>query len=134
MTGFNEFCRQTIADNLPEYVGTTVYMCNLGDILTETMNNDRTFTYNSKVSMDYLLDWWDNAAEYWDYEKQNFGEHCHNPFNNPEAYTICMVIEGVRSLLSQCKEADEAWDNEVELTQEIMNSILNQIESLEVEW
>lgn len=134
MTKFNDFCKVQIKDKLPEYIGREVYMCDLGIELTEGMNCDGTFTYNRKEAMDYLREWWDDASDYWEYEKFNFGEHFHNPFDNPEAYTVCMVIEGVRSLMSQCAEVDENWNDQVELTQEMCDSILEQIESLEVKW
>lgn len=131
---FNEFCKETIIDNLPEYVGQDVYMCDLGMQLTEDMNCSGTFTYSPALAKDYLREWWDDATEYWDYEKFNFGEHFHNPFENPEAYLVCMVIEGVRSLLSQCREVDQNWNDQVELTQEMCDSIIGQLDKLEVEW
>lgn len=134
MTEFNDFCKEQIKNNLPEWIGQDVYMCDLGLELTQEMNCNGTFTFSRTEAMDYLREWWNDASDYWEYEKFSFGEHFHNPFDNPEAYTVCMVIEGVRSLMSQCTEVDENWNDQVELTQEMCDSILEQIESLEVEW
>lgn len=134
MENFNDFCKQQIKDKLPEYVGSCVYMCDLGSKLTEGMNCNGTFTFSRNEAIDYLHEWWDEASEYWEYEEPSFGGHYHNPFDDPETYTVCMVIEGVRSLLSQCTEVDELWNEQVELTQELCDSILKQIESLEVKW
>lgn len=131
---FDDFCKETIKDKLPEYVEQDVYMCELGMQLTEGMNCDGTFTYSRSEAKDYLREWWDDADEYWNYETFSFGEHFHNPFENPEAYLVCMVIEGVRSLLSQCHEVAENWNDQVELTQEMCDSIIEQLDELYVEW
>lgn len=131
---FSDFCRETIKDNLPEYVGLDVYMCELGWLLTNEMNSDGTFTYSRSEALDYLREWWDEAAGYWDYEKFKFGENCHNPFDNPEAYLVCMVIEGVNSILSQCHEVIDNWDDEVKLSQEMCDSIIEQLDELDVKW
>lgn len=131
---FSEFCRNHIAENLPEWLGQEVYMCDLGGELTQGTNCDGTFTFSTSLAKDYLREWFDEAGEYWDYEKFNFGENLHNPFNNPEAYIVCMVIEGVNSILSQCAIVDEMWNDQVELTQELIDEILEQIADVDVRW
>lgn len=129
MTEFNDFCKEQIKNKLPEWVGCEVYMCVLGQELTQGMNcNSR------KDVLDYLREWWDDASDYWEFEKIFFGEHSYNPFENPEAYLADMVIEGLNSLMRQCTDVDDNWDKRIKLTQEMCDSILEQIESLEVKW
>lgn len=132
---FFEYCKEHLLERLDEYVGTTHYACDLGFILNESENADGTLTYSTYEAKEYLKLWWDDAAEYWDYEKFNFGEHLHNPFDKPEAYMVCMVIEGVRSILSQCNSIDEAWNDEVELTEEFCARLRDEIEEVsEIQW
>lgn len=132
---FFEYCKEHLLERLDEYVGTTHYACDLGIILTERENTDGTLTYSTYEAREYLKLWWDDAAEYWDYEKFNFGEHFHNPFDNPEAYMVCMVIEGVRSILSQCPVIDYHWNEEVELTEDFCNHLrMNIKEVREIQW
>ena len=78
----------------------------------------------------YLKEWWDDAADYWNYEKDNFGENLHNPFDNPEAYTVCMVIEGVNGLMSQLQFIDKHWNDKITLSKRNINTIKKQLNDL----
>lgn len=131
---FDDFCKETIKNELSARIGGTYYACDLGQDLTRGMNCDGTFTYSTELAKEYLREWWWDASDYFQYEKDNFGENFHNPFDNPEAYIVCMVIEGVRSLLSQCNEIDDAWNDKIELTEELVGSIIEQLDDLEVRW
>lgn len=128
---FIPFCKEFINEQLDNYEGTSHYACDLGITLTEGMNADGTFTYSRELAKDYLKEWWDDASAYWDYEKWNFGEHMHNPFDNPEAYIVCMVIEGVSALLAKCQIIDDNWNDEIELTEEMIAIIKEQLEELD---
>lgn len=122
-------------EKLNEYAGTTHYACDLGIILTEEENTNGTLTYSTWEAKEYLRYWWYDCAEYWDYEKANFGENLNNPFDRPEAYMVCMVIEGVRSILSQCKTIDDAWNEQIELTDEVVAQLKAEIEEVtEIRW
>lgn len=128
--GFVEFCKNHILETLEEYEGQTVYACDLGYTLTERMNSDGTFTYSTALAKNYLYEWWWEASDYWEYEKSNFGENYHNPFDNPEAYIVCMVIEGVNCLLAKCDYIDKRWNEEIELTKRTINIIKKQVDEL----
>lgn len=130
---FVRFCKDKIIDELPNYEGIQVYACDLFDYLTEDINANGTFTYSTELAKDYLKEWWDDASDYWEYEKSNFGENYHNPFDNPEAYLVCMVIEGCNQLLSQCKFIDDNWNDKIELTEENIQTITEQVEELDEE-
>ena len=127
MENFSDYCRDTIIDALDSYEGQDVYTCDLAYTLTETMNADGTCTYSSAEAKDYIKEWWDEAGEYWEYENDNFGEHRWNPFDDPEAFMVCMVIEGVASMLSQCATIDENWNDSIELTAEIIEKIKEEV-------
>ena len=131
MEQFIDFCKEKINNELNNYAGQTVDASELGFILTEDINANGSFTYSRELAKDYIREWWDDANDYWEYEKWNFGENVHNPFDNPEAYTVCMVIEGVNALLAKCPFIDEHWNEEIELTEENINLIKEQIEELD---
>lgn len=134
MKTFNEYCQDFIQTELPEHEGRSFYMCDLGSYITEEINVNGSATFNRNKAKEYLKEWNDEAGDYWQYEKDNFGENFHNPFDNPEAYMVCMIIEGVRSLLSQCKVIDENWNDDIELTEEIITGILTEVKNYQVEW
>lgn len=133
METFVDYCKSYIEEILPEYVGWSYYLCDLGLAITGGPNYDGTLTYSRKDALDYLMEWRYDAAEYWEYEKLNFGENIHNPFDNPEAYMVCMVIEGVRVLIDQAVselEMDSQWNDEVELTEELAQKIIEKVQQI----
>lgn len=127
MENFTDYCRDTIIDALESYEGQDVYPCDLAYTLTECMNANGTCTFSRAEAKDYIKEWWDEAGEYWEYENDNFGEHRWNPFNDPEAFMVCMVIEGVASMLSQCETIDESWNDEIKLTAETIGKIKEEV-------
>ena len=127
---FIPFCKEKINNELENYEGQTVYACDLGWLLTEDINANGSFTYSRELAEDYLKEWWDDASDYWDYEKMNFGEHPHNPFEDAEGYLVCMVIDGVNGLLSKCPLIDDNWNDEIELTDDVVSTLKEQVEAL----
>ena len=127
---FIPFCKDYLKEQLDEYEGQTHYACDLGYILTEGINADGSFTYSRELAKDYLKEWWDEAGDYAEYEKFHFGGYVHNPFENPEAYTVCMVIQGICGLLSKCELIDSNWNDEIELTEDNICRLKDEIDEL----
>lgn len=132
METFEEYCKSFIVDNLDAYVGTDVYGCDLSFTLTEEINVNGSATFSRQKAMDYIKEWFDEAAEVYDYQMENYGSVSQNPFENPEAWMVCMIIEGCSSLLSQCKCVDNIWNDEVELTEELAEQIKEEIKGLSI--
>lgn len=131
MTNFNDFCKEYICEHLGELESVNVYACDLAYTLAEDDNVNGTMTYSRREAFDYLYDWAEDCADYLEYEKMNFGERS-NPFENPEAFMVRMVIEGINSILSQCEIIDSNWNDEIELTPEVIETIKEQIKDEEV--
>ena len=127
---FFEYCKQYVIDHLDNWEGKKEYGCDLASCLTEGMNADGTFTYSTAKAKQYIQEWWDDAADYSDYEEWNFGRRS-NPFENPEAFLVRMVIEGVQALLSKCEIIDQYWNDEIELTAENIQTIKEQLEEID---
>lgn len=131
MENFVNYCKDYILDNIEGYEGQSVYGSEFGYTLTEGANCDGSLTYSREEAKHYLKEWWDEAAAYWEYEKLNFGEVTHNPFDNPEAYMVCMVIEGVNAILSEQEDISENWNDEFVLTKEISERIKEYVKNFD---
>lgn len=128
MKEFITYCKQYIYDHIDDYRGQKVYPCDLGFTLTEGPNCDGTLTFSTAEAKDYLREWWDEASDYYEYERDNFGTGGHNPFENPEAYMVCMVIEGVRALIDQAfMVLDIDYNEMVELTGDLIEQITEKV-------
>lgn len=133
METFIDYCKQYIYDHIDNYRGQKVYPCDLGFTLTEYPNCDGTLTYSRAEAIEYLKEWWDEADDYFNYEKGNGSVH--NPFENPEAYMVCMVIEGVAALISQAFDRIEGvdWNEMVELTGDLIEQITENVNENDTE-
>ena len=129
---FDVYCKDFIKSHIEDHLGRIVYTCDFASEITMGINVDGSATYSTHEAKEYLKTWWDEAADYFQYEKDNFGENLHNPFENPEAYMVCMVITGVDHLMAQVKEISEARNDHIEVTQELCDSICKQLDDLEM--
>lgn len=133
MKEFVDYCKDYLIEHIDGYEGQTHYLCDFGYTLTEGPNADGTLTYGREAAMRYIWEWWWEAADYFEYEKLYFGENLHNPFENPEAYMVCMVVEGVYSLWSRAIDElgmDDQWSDEVELTPDLIAKIKECVEDM----
>lgn len=134
---YADYVKDFIQDVLPEFEGCRVYGADLGYTITQEINADGTITYDRAEAIEYIKAWFDEAAEVYQYQVDNFGYALHNPFENPEAFTACMVIEGVAAVLGQCDEVSgefdgvDRWNDEFELTEEIINGILDYVKEVD---
>ena len=128
MESFVQYCKDYILNHIDDFEGTSEYGCDWSYTLTESPNVDGTLTYSAYDASQYLKEWWDECGEFWEYEKDNFGEHMHNPFDEPEAYMVCMVIEGVSAILSYEPHIEESWNESLELTADVISAIKEYVE------
>lgn len=131
LKSYVEYVKDFIVDNLPEYEGKEVYACDLAYTITKGINADGSATYSRQKAVDYIKEWFDEAAEVYQYQVENYGQASQNPFENPEAWMVCMIIEGVSAVFSQCTVIDDNWNNEIELTEEIIKTILEEVQEVE---
>lgn len=130
-TTFERYIIDGLVDRLDECEGMTAYGADLGFELTLDINeNGELPDYDG---MGFIHDFWDEAAKYWEYEKFAFGEHFHNPFEDPDGYAVCMVIEYSRSAMAGCALVDEHWNDEMELTADVVETLKEQLQTARVE-
>jgi hypothetical protein len=123
MESFKDYCKDYILDHIEDYEGQSVYGCDFGYTITEEANVNGSLTFSTYDAKEYLRAWFDECGEYWEYEELNFGEHLHNPFGEPEAYMVGMVIVGVSAILANAPHIEENWNDEFELTSEVIEDI-----------
>ena len=130
MESYFDYCKQHLLERLDAYIGASHYACDLGYYLCEEENANGSLTFSRKRAMEYLKAWWFDCGDFWEYEKDNFGEHPHNPFDNPEAFMVCMVIHGVDNILSQCRPINEAWNDTITLSDKFVAELKKEIEEV----
>ena len=139
MESFVEYCKDYIIDTLTEYEGNRTYGADLCSLIMEGPIADGSLTHWTQKALDYIREWLDDCAEFWDYAKFNFGkdyvaDHL-NVFDNPELFMVNMVYEGIGYIFSRVSAIDEFWNDELELTEEIIDSIIAEVENIdEIEW
>jgi len=126
------YCKGHAIDNLRDMQGWDIseYGCDLGMKLTESINVDGSATYNTYEAQEYIKEWFNEAAEVYEYEKSNYGEVLHNPFERPEAFMVCMIIYGIENMLSQCPTVNRFWNQKRLLSKTLINRIIKDIESI----
>ena len=105
----------------------SVYACDLGYELTQGININGTATFSTYAAKEYIRFWWDEAGDVIEYQKFNYGQILHNPFEEPEAFHVCMIIEGVNTLLARCPFIDKYWNDEIILDRKTINTIIREI-------
>lgn len=113
-----------IIDTLPDYEGQSVYGADLGNLITEGPNANGIYEDNS---WDFISKHIRDAKDEYDYEKYNFGE-VKNPFEDPEGFVVCMLINTVEGVLAQVPIIDENWNDEIELTSDTIKEILDYLQ------
>ena len=131
LESYEEYCKDFIKNELYNREGSAYYVCDLGNTLTEYINMDRSATYSRYKAEEYIKYWWNDAGDVLQYYYENTGV-CVNPFDEPEKFHVLMIIEGVNSLLSQCEIIDKNWDGEITLTEENINTIIDEIKDLDI--
>lgn len=134
MKTFIDYCKEHIADKIYDFVGSFYYGADFAYDITQDENVNGTLTFSAEDSRNLIHEYWVDAGEYWEYEKDNFGEHRYNPFDEPEAYFVCMVIQGVYSILGQTKVIQSLWNERFELTTELADTIVEQANEINSIW
>lgn len=130
MESFVEYCKNYIIDHIEGFEGYKTSGLDLKNEITQTMNCDGTATYSRNDAVEYLREWWKEAAAYYDYHKDNFGEAPVNPFDNAEAYMVCMVIHGCSDILGQCKCIITREYDLFVITKKIISQIKKEVEQV----
>lgn len=124
-----EYVKAFILDRLEDYKGQKEYACDLAYKLCETINIDGSATYSAYEAKQYIKEWFDEAGEVIDYELNEFGENSHNPFEEPEAFMVVMIILGCDRVLGgffcDSETWSEEWNNLITISDDLIADIIN---------
>ena len=113
-----------IEEELPNWEDTECIACDLGCKLTETIN---MYGHVVNDAWNFLSNHLKDARDEYEYEKESYGNVLHNPFENPDAFVTCMMINVVEAILSQIPYIDEHWDDDIVLTKGVIRNILSHL-------
>ena len=112
--------------NLKEREGETVYACDLAYAVFESANVDGSYTYSTYEAVKWIKKYFDSLGEIVE-EMQGQGLNAPNPFDEPEKFQVCVLLEGAQYLLSKCETVDENWNEEIELTPKTIRKICREL-------
>ena len=121
-----------IVDKLHDYEGCTEYTCDLAFTLLNDENQQGFITPYEKESRKWVIShFWDietKLKETWEPEISGYIQK--KFWDDPNGFMVCVYLETARDLLSQCKTINENWNEKLELTPEIIDTITKQLEEL----
>lgn len=126
---FEEDIKNFISDRIWDFEDESVYVADLGMILTDDENKYGAWMSGTE-GVEYIKTHWEDASETFEQAIFDFGEEIAselNPFSDPGKFTFFMLDYGVRSVLNNSSFIDDNWNEEVELTEETIKTILSEI-------
>ena len=132
MTTFITDLKSQIIERLNDYKGVNTYLCDLSVLLFESENVNGSVFCNTYKTKEFIKENFDLFGQLVEYVKDDMGITL-NPFNEPEKAHVWLLLEVSQSLLSQCKTVDEFWNDEKEINDELINSITEELNSLNVD-
>lgn len=119
-----------IVDKLHDFEGCTEYCSDLASTLLDDEKQQGFITPYNKESRKWALSHFDDIEtklkETWDPE---ISEYIQKKFwNDPNGFMFCVYLETARDLLSQCKTINENWNDKLELTPEVIETIIKEME------
>ena len=123
--------RNTIIERLNDYKGTDIYGADLAYTLFEGENANGSVLCNTYLTKEFIKNNFDLFAEFSEYYKDNFGESL-DIFAEPEKAHVILLLETASMVLSRLETVNEFWNDSKELTEELINSIVEELNKLEL--
>ena len=121
-----------IVDKLHDFEGCTEYCADLVFTLLADENQQGFITPYEKESRKWALSHFDDIEDklknVWDTEISGYIQK--KLWDDPNGFMVCVYLETAQDLLSQCKTINENWNEKLELTPEIIDTITKQLEAL----
>ena len=123
--------RNTIIERLNDYKGSDVYGSELAYTLFEGENANGSVLCNTYETKEFIKNNFDLFADFSEYYKDNFGESL-DIFAEPEKAHVILLLEAAQMVLSNLDTINEFWNESKELTEELINSIVEELNKLEL--
>lgn len=122
-----DIIKGVVYDWLDNNEGRVIYGCDFDSEVVANDNVNGAFIFGTQNASDFISNYFYEAGEVYNYWKDNMGDVSINPFERPEAYTVLMEEWGVGELSYGCPYLDEHWNEEIELTPELIKELQKQI-------
>ena len=122
---------ETIISRLNDYKNTNVYGCDLAYTLFEGENANGSVLCNTYKTKEFIKNHFDLFADFSEYYKDNFGESL-DIFAEPEKAHVILLLEAAQMVLSNLDTVNEFWNDSKELTEELINAIIEELNKLEL--
>ena len=126
---FKHDIKDFISDKIWDFEGESVYVADLSMKLTEDENMYGGWMSGTEGT-EYIKTHWEDASETFEQVTFDFGKDIAlelNPFSAPGKFTFFMLDYGVNSVLNNSSFINDNWNEEVELTEETIKTILSEI-------
>ncbi len=123
--------RNTIIDRLNDYKNAEVYGSELAYTLFEGENANGSVLCNTYLTKEFIKNHFDLFADFSEYYKDNFGVSL-DIFAEPEKAHVILLLESARMVLSNLDTVNEFWNDSKELTEELINAIIEELNKLEL--
>ena len=123
--------RNTIIDRLNDYKNTCVYGSDLAYTLFEGENANGSVLCNTYLTKEFIKNNFDLFADFSEYYKETFGESL-DIFAEPKKAHVILLLESSAMVLSQLETVNEFWDDSKELTEELIDAIVEELNKLEL--
>ena len=123
--------KNTIIERLNDYKGTETYLCDLSGLLFESENVNGSVFCSTYKTKEFIKNNFDLFADFSEYYKDNFGESL-DIFAEPEKAHVILLLESAQMVLSNLNTVNEFWNDSKELTEELINAIVEELNSLEL--
>ena len=129
---FIDDLKATIKDRLQDYSGGNYYGCDLAFTLFESENATGSVFCNTYKTKQFIAENFDLFGDLVEYAKDNLCMTL-NPFAEPEKAHVILLLESAQSLLAKLPLIDENWNNNIELTDEVIETLCSQIDELSID-
>ena len=123
--------RNTIIERLNDYKNAEVYGSGLAYTLFEGENANGSVLCNTYLTKEFIKNHFDLFADFSEYYKDNFGESL-DIFAEPEKAHVILLLEAAQVVLSNLNTVNEFWNDSKELTEELINAIIEELNKLEL--
>lgn len=129
MATIKEFVADVLMNKLDEYEGTSSYGADLAYHLLEQYNVDGSYTYSTYEAKQWVASCFDELGDIVNEMSEEGIPPC-NVFDNPEGFQVCIMLYVAGELLGQCDAVNEFWNEEQELTEEIVAKIKKELNEI----
>lgn len=126
-----DFVKDIVIEQLYNCKDNSFYGCDLGYGLLEGYNIDGVYFYNNYKATEFIKENFEDFGEIVEEVTFQLGsENIPNIFEEPDKFCVVCFLEVASYILGKCKFVDDNWNNEIELTEEVIKTIENELKEV----